>query len=154
MTQELADTLDEATGAMTEYTRQTVVRKLAEADAFGAAKEAGISQKELTDAVLEGGAALDKIKAKLAANTTTTSFFTGQASRRATRQGRPPRSLKLSRAAGRHSRTARQPQMGQLSPLRRTCRRSPSFRGPLQTALPSWTTSRRPSRGLVRHSST
>jgi len=76
-TQELADTLDKATGAMTEYTRQTVVRKLAEADAYGAAKEAGVSQKELTDAVLEGGDALDEIIGKLNDNNTAVSFFNG-----------------------------------------------------------------------------
>lgn len=76
-TSELASSLDEATGATTKYTRELVARKLAETGAFEAAKEAGVSQKELTDAVLEGGDALDEIKAKLSANNTIATFFTG-----------------------------------------------------------------------------
>jgi len=64
-TQELADTLDSATGATTKYTRAAVVRKLTEDNVFEAASKAGISQRELTDALLEGGDALDSVKDKL-----------------------------------------------------------------------------------------
>lgn len=74
----LADTLDDATGAFTDYTRQAIVKKLADEGAFAAAKEAGVSQRELTDAVIDGGEALDDIKAKLDDNNTAGSFFTGQ----------------------------------------------------------------------------
>jgi len=74
-TQELTDSLDQSTGALTAYSREIVAKKLAEAGAFDAAREAGISQRELTDAVLEGGDALDAVKSKLAGNNTFVSFF-------------------------------------------------------------------------------
>jgi TP901 family phage tail tape measure protein len=74
----LVDTLDDATGAFTDYTRQAIVKKLADEGAFAAAKEAGVSQRELTDAVIEGGDALDEVKAKLDDNNTAVSFFNGQ----------------------------------------------------------------------------
>ncbi len=74
---ELADSLDSATGAMTSYTRAIVAKKLADSDAFAAAREAGISQSELTDAVLAGGDALDQVYGKLTDNNTVATFFTG-----------------------------------------------------------------------------
>lgn len=77
-TSELAETLDEATGEFTKYTRAAIVKKLADEGAFAAAKQAGVSQAELTDAVIEGGEALDEIKAKLDDTNTLGSFFTGQ----------------------------------------------------------------------------
>jgi TP901 family phage tail tape measure protein len=77
-TAELADTLDDATGGFTNYTRAAIVKKLADEGAFAAAKEAGVSQRELTDAVIEGGSALDDIRAKLDDNNSAVSFFTGQ----------------------------------------------------------------------------
>jgi len=67
-TQELADTLDQSTGAMTKYTRAAVVRQLADADMFEKAKKVGVGQKELTDAVLKGGDAFDKVHDKVAGN--------------------------------------------------------------------------------------
>lgn len=76
-TQELADSLDATTGALTDYSRELVVRKLSEKGAFDAAKEAGISQRELTDAVLEGGDALESVQDRLTANNTFATFFTG-----------------------------------------------------------------------------
>lgn len=76
-TQEFADSLDASTGALTDYSRELVIKKLNEKDAFAAAKEAGISQRELTDAVLEGGDALDDVEARLNANNTFATFFTG-----------------------------------------------------------------------------
>jgi TP901 family phage tail tape measure protein len=77
-TSTLVDTLDDATGAFTRYTREAIVKKLADEGAFAAAKEAGVSQRELTDAVIEGGDALDEVKAKLDDNNTAVSFFNGQ----------------------------------------------------------------------------
>lgn len=76
-TQELTDSLDSTTGALTDYSRELVTKKLAEADAFRAAKEAGISQKELTDAVLEGGDALEEVQSKITGNNNFVNFFTG-----------------------------------------------------------------------------
>lgn len=75
--QEFADSLDQSTGALTGYSRELVVKKLSEADAFRAAKEAGISQQELTDAVVKGGDALAAVQAKLTGNNTIASFFQG-----------------------------------------------------------------------------
>jgi TP901 family phage tail tape measure protein len=62
---EFADTLDEATGATTKYTREMAAKKLAENGAFETAKKLGISQKELTDALIEGGDELDAVQGKL-----------------------------------------------------------------------------------------
>lgn len=74
---ELRDTLDETTGAITDYTTRLVAKKLQESGAFDAAREAGISQKELTDAVVAGGDALDEVSRKLSANNTFGTFFSG-----------------------------------------------------------------------------
>ncbi|MFN4000864.1 phage tail tape measure protein [Microcella sp.] len=76
-TSELQDSLNQATGALTEYSRELVAKKLAESGAFEAAREAGISQRELTDAVIAGGTALEDVRKKLAANNTIGTFFTG-----------------------------------------------------------------------------
>jgi TP901 family phage tail tape measure protein len=75
--QEFTGTLDEATGAMTKYSRQLIAKKLAEGDAANAAELAGVSQKELTNAVLEGGDALDEIVGKLNAKNNVVDFFNG-----------------------------------------------------------------------------
>jgi TP901 family phage tail tape measure protein len=76
--QELASTLDEQTGAFTANTRATVANLLETKGAYGnAMRAAGISQKELTDAVIEGGDALDAVKKKLGAENTIASFFDG-----------------------------------------------------------------------------
>ncbi|MDB5336960.1 MAG: hypothetical protein JWN70_2579 [Planctomycetaceae bacterium] len=76
-TSELKDSLDQATGATTKYTRAYVAKALAESGAFQAAKEAGVGQKQLTDAILDGGSALDKVNAKINANNTVVTFFSG-----------------------------------------------------------------------------
>lgn len=76
-TTEIAGSLDKATGALTDYSRELVSKKLAESGAYDAALEAGVSQRELTDAVLEGGDALDAVKKKLSGNNTIGTFFTG-----------------------------------------------------------------------------
>jgi TP901 family phage tail tape measure protein len=62
---EFEESLDKTTGAVTDYTRELVAKKLAEAGAFDGAKNAGISQKELTDAILEGGDAVEELRQKL-----------------------------------------------------------------------------------------
>lgn len=64
-TREFQDSLDTVTGATTDYTRELVKRKLAEAGAFDAARAAGVSQKELTDALFEGGDAYDEVLEKI-----------------------------------------------------------------------------------------
>ncbi len=76
-TDTLVDTLDDATGAFTDYTRQAIAKKLADEGAFEAAREAGISQDELTDAVIAGGDALADVQAKLTGNNNIGTFFTG-----------------------------------------------------------------------------
>lgn len=64
-TDSFRDSLDQASGAVTKYTRELVVKRLEEAGAFKDAEQYGISQRELTDAVIEGGDALEAVKAKL-----------------------------------------------------------------------------------------
>lgn len=75
MTQEFGDSLDQTTGLITDYTRELVAKKLAESGAFEAAERAGVSQQELTQAVIEGGDALDAVQKKLTATNTAVSFF-------------------------------------------------------------------------------
>lgn len=62
---EFQDSLDQSTGAITDYTRELVAKKLAEANAFEGAAAAGISQRELTDAILEGGDAVYELRQRL-----------------------------------------------------------------------------------------
>ncbi|PPH11633.1 phage tail tape measure protein [Rathayibacter sp. AY1C1] len=74
----LTGTLDQQTGAFTDSTRAMVVGILQQKGAYGdAARAAGISQKELTDAILEGGSALEEVQSKLSAENTLFSFFDG-----------------------------------------------------------------------------
>ncbi|RII94561.1 phage tail tape measure protein [Clavibacter californiensis] len=68
---ELSDTFDESTGAITELTRVTIAKRLADDGVFETAKKAGIGQKEFTDAILEGGKALDDVQDKIDAYGTT-----------------------------------------------------------------------------------
>lgn len=65
---EFTDTLDKQTGAITKYSRAAISKELADQGLFDAAKKAGVSQKDLTDAVLEGGTAYDQLKDKLGDN--------------------------------------------------------------------------------------
>lgn len=67
-TAEFLDSLDQTTGAVTDYTRELVAKKLAEADAFKDAGKYGITQSELTDAVIKGGDAMVAVKEKLDAS--------------------------------------------------------------------------------------
>lgn len=62
ITRELTDTLDAQTGALTGASRAVVVHQLEQGKMFDAAQEAGISQDELTDAVLKGGDAYAKVR--------------------------------------------------------------------------------------------
>ncbi|PPG44346.1 phage tail tape measure protein [Rathayibacter sp. AY2B5] len=74
----LTGTLDQQTGAFTDSTRAMVVNILQQKGAYGdAARAAGISQRELTDAILEGGDALETVQKKLSAENTFFSFFDG-----------------------------------------------------------------------------
>lgn len=65
-TEEFVSTLDDATSAVTENTRQMIAKKLADQGVFEQAEKAGYSQKQLTDALYEGGdaaqAAIDAFK--------------------------------------------------------------------------------------------
>ncbi|WIB16668.1 phage tail tape measure protein [Curtobacterium sp. MCPF17_050] len=75
----ITETLDKSTGAVTKYTRAAVAKKLADDDAFSGAKDAGISQKQLTDAVIAGGDALAEVKRKLDAHNNVGTFLAGGA---------------------------------------------------------------------------
>ena len=77
--QELADTLDAASGATTKYTRAVVFRKLQEDGLFDIAKKAGVGQSELTDAIIEGGAAYDEATQKIYDLNTASHVFDGLA---------------------------------------------------------------------------
>ncbi|MDQ1111135.1 TP901 family phage tail tape measure protein [Microbacterium testaceum] len=66
-TEAYADTLDEATGAMTEYTRKSIAKSLADSGSFEGARQAGISQDELTEALFRGGKAYEDVMEKLRA---------------------------------------------------------------------------------------
>lgn len=63
--EEFATTLDDLTGAATDNTRAMIVKKLADRDAFQGAKEAGIGQKELADALYEGGDAVEALRKRM-----------------------------------------------------------------------------------------
>lgn len=64
-TSELGASLNQATGEITQYTREIIAKKLAEQGAFDVARDAGISQQELTDAILQGGDAVDVLLQKM-----------------------------------------------------------------------------------------
>ena len=61
----IADTLDAQSGAITDNTREYVANRLAQEGAYDAARKVGVSQKELLEAVLEGGDAFDTVNGKL-----------------------------------------------------------------------------------------
>lgn len=63
--EEFRETLDTTTGSLTAYTTKLVAKKLQEAGAFEQAEKAGISQRELTEAIVEGGDAYDTIVRRL-----------------------------------------------------------------------------------------
>jgi TP901 family phage tail tape measure protein len=63
--QQLSSTLNQQTGAITKNTRANEAKKLAEDGTFEAARKMGISEKQLTDAILGNGDALDKVKKKV-----------------------------------------------------------------------------------------
>lgn len=79
------ETLDEQTGAITKYSRAAVIKQLSDEGLFDSAKKAGVSQKDLTDAVLQGGDAYEAMKDKLgggsqlAANALGFNLLTGKA---------------------------------------------------------------------------
>lgn len=91
------DSLDRASGAVTRYTRELVIKRLEEQGAFDDAAKYGISQRELTDAVIDGGAALEEVQAKLDAYS---EGLTGQALRAAeveVSQGRTTTAIRATR---------------------------------------------------------
>lgn len=61
------DSLNQATGALTDYSRALIAKQLEEDGAFEVATRLGISQKEVTAAIFEGGDALTELQAKLQA---------------------------------------------------------------------------------------
>lgn len=64
-TEAFSDSLDDASGAATAYTRDLVIKRLEEQNAFETADKLGISQQELTDALLEGGSAWNDITRRI-----------------------------------------------------------------------------------------
>ncbi|MGD9715190.1 MAG: phage tail tape measure protein, partial [Thermomicrobiales bacterium] len=64
-TDSFRESLDQTTGALTEYSREVAIKALEERGAFKDAERYGITQRELTDAVVEGGDALAAVQAKL-----------------------------------------------------------------------------------------
>lgn len=79
-----ADSLDKTTGELTNYTRELVAKRLEEAGAFDVARKLGISQRDLTDAVIEGGPAFDRYREQIAQTGATLDFVAGISSRNAT----------------------------------------------------------------------
>lgn len=74
---EVKDSLDQTTGAYTDYTRELVATKLASDGVYDALEKEGFSQREVTDAVLEGGDALREMQAALAGRNNVVDFFNG-----------------------------------------------------------------------------
>lgn len=64
-TDALAESFDKTTGAATDVTRAILAKSLADNGAFDAAEKAGVSQKELTDALIEGGDRLNDVKSRI-----------------------------------------------------------------------------------------
>lgn len=71
--------IQEDSGALGENTRAQVAKTLQEDGAYKSALQLGISQKQLTDAVLGQGSALDIVNAKIKENGTQTSTIVGGA---------------------------------------------------------------------------
>jgi uncharacterized protein YukE len=65
--EELAGSLNKTTGAVTQYTRELISKKLADQGAFAGAKEAGVGQRELTEALYKGGDAYEDVMRRLRA---------------------------------------------------------------------------------------
>jgi TP901 family phage tail tape measure protein len=63
-TKELTDTLDDQTGAFTEATRAAVTKRLEDEGVYEAAKRAGISLKDVTDAAMGNADAYEKVSEK------------------------------------------------------------------------------------------
>ncbi len=72
---EFLGTLDQTTGALTKYSRELLKKNLAESGAYDAARKAGVSQRELTDAIIEGGDRLKSAQDKISALNTAQNFF-------------------------------------------------------------------------------
>ena len=74
----LVDTLDDATGATTNYTRAFIEKSVAENEwVTSSAKDVGVSQAEIVDAILKGGTALEEMQAKFSAQNNVVDFFNG-----------------------------------------------------------------------------
>jgi TP901 family phage tail tape measure protein len=77
-TRELKNTLDPLTGAVTEGTRAWVAMTVAEDDWISrSAKDIGVTQKEITDALLEGGDAYDDLRRRFTEKNNVVDFFNG-----------------------------------------------------------------------------
>jgi TP901 family phage tail tape measure protein len=72
-----AETLDDTTGAMTNYSRELISKKLAESGAYDAAANEGINQKKLLDAVMAGGDEYTKLLDKIRGRNNIVDFFNG-----------------------------------------------------------------------------
>jgi TP901 family phage tail tape measure protein len=78
---EFKSSLDQTTGAVTNYTRELAAQKLAQAGVFETGREVGLSQKEILDALIEGGQKYADVQKRLTENNTFASAFTGLAFR-------------------------------------------------------------------------
>lgn len=78
---EFAASLDKTTGAVTNYTRELVAQKLAQAGVFETGRELGIEQGFITDAVLGDAKKLAEVQRIFSENNTFGTAFTGLAFR-------------------------------------------------------------------------
>lgn len=77
-TDELKATLDESTGSITKYTKAWIAKSVAENEWIkNSAKDVGVSQEEIVQAILQGGNALDNLKSKFTAQNNVVDFFNG-----------------------------------------------------------------------------
>jgi TP901 family phage tail tape measure protein len=75
---EIRDTLDESTGAITEYTRAWITKSVAENEWITkSAKDVGVSQRQIVDALINGGDELEALKSKFAGQNNIVDFFNG-----------------------------------------------------------------------------
>lgn len=78
---EFKSSLDQTTGAVTNYTRELLAQKLAQAGVFEAGREIGLSQKEILEGLIEGGERYAAVQQRFTENNTFASAFTGLAFR-------------------------------------------------------------------------
>jgi len=77
-TEEVKESLDQTTGAVTKYTRAWVAKSLAESEwVRNSAQDVGLSVDEITDAIINGGDQLDAVQKKFTGQNNIVNFFNG-----------------------------------------------------------------------------